>query len=448
MSVTADSRIGQLALPAAAALAAVLTALVTFRAGNMIFLFLPVIMLAVPLLAVRILTNPVPIVSIFLVLIINLDFFKIGDSALTLDILLSSVLLYALLVRSGLGGWFAFRSGVERVYLLYLAVTLVSVILSVHVPSSVKNWGRDLEYLILFAFLYTLPMTVKDRKMIVGACILSSVIPCLLGILGKFLNISAFYGATTPVGGGETVARITSTVSHPVVFSFYLAFISVFTLSMIVEGRMFRRFYMVPVFLLQVITLYWTFGRTGWAELVVSIILLFMWFGHRRAVFLFIPIAMGGLVKLLPALQGRIVQALGSSDNSLLWRFGLWAYSLSIFPKRPIFGSGQDTFLEYVNYLEGFHAHQTWIGLLVEIGAVGLAAFAALMITVGVALHRRRKELPGDPVILGVSAAWAGMIVGSFVGDTFNNPASALYLWALLPLALRKTEAETGDTAG
>jgi hypothetical protein len=32
--------------------------------------------------------------------------------------------------------------------------------------------------------------------------------------------------------------------------------------------------------------------------------------------------------------------------------------------------------------------------------------------------------------------------VGSFVGDPFNNPAVALYLWALLPLALRGREAE------
>jgi hypothetical protein len=64
------------------------------------------------------------------------------------------------------------------------------------------------------------------------------------------------------------------------------------------------------------------------------------------------------------------------------------------------------------------------------------------MITVGVSLHRRRKEAPRDPLVLGVSAGWVALIVGSFVGDPFNNPAVALYLWALLPLALRGREAE------
>jgi O-antigen ligase len=331
---------------------------------------------------------------------------------------------------------------VERAFLIYLAATFISVIVSVQIAPSVKNWGRDLEYLILFAFLYTLPMTVKDRKTIVAACILSSVIPCFLGILGMVLNISALYGATTPVAGGETVARINSTLSHPVVFSHYLAFISIVTLSLAIDGRWFRRFYTVPLLLLQVSTLYLTYGRTGWGELGVGIILLFMWYGHRRAVFLFIPVVTWVLLKLLPALQGRITQVLGSDDNSMLWRFGLWAYALSVFPQRPIFGSGPDTFLEYVDYLTGFHSHHTWIGLLVETGAVGLTAFAALMITVGVSLHRRRKEAPRDPLVLGVSAGWVALIVGSFVGDPFNNPAVALYLWALLPLALRGREAE------
>lgn len=439
MSVAADSRLTRLGLPAVAAFAVALTALVTFRDGNIAFLFLPAMMLAVPILAFRILTNPVPILSVFLVLIINLDFFKIGDTGLSVDILMSSVLLYALIVRAGLGGWFSFRSGVERAYLLYLSVTMISVIVSVNVAASVKNWGRDLEYLILFAFLYTLPMTLREKKMLVGACIYSSVIPCVIGVVAKFLNIEPFYGQTTPVGEEVElkVARITSTLSHPVVFSFFLSFIALITLSMIVNGRWFRRSHMIPLFILQIVTLYWTFGRTGWGELVVGTIVLFMWYGYRRAVFLFIPIVMGGLLKLLPTLTGRITQVLGSQDNSMLWRFGLWVYALSLFPKRPIFGSGPDTFLHYVNYREGFHAHHTWIALLIETGAVGVCAFAALMITVGVSLRRMRNQTPYDPLVVGLSAAWAGMIVASFVGDPFNNPADALYLWALLPLALR-----------
>jgi O-antigen ligase len=402
-------------------------------------LFIPALMVLLPLSGLRILSNPVQVFCVFLLVIVNLDFFRIPQSRLTADILTSSMLLYAVLVRVGLEGRAGLRNPVGKAFLVYLAVTFLSVVLSVNVASSVKNWGRDFEYWIFFLFLLGRAMTEGDRRAIVKAVMLSSVIPCLLGLAGMIFRIDALYGQVTPVAGGEAVRRINSTLSHPVTLSLYLALIGSVTLSMIMNGTWYRRRLLIPLFLLQLSVLYLTFGRTGWAQLAVAAIALFWMMGKRKVVFVVLPALAAGLFAILPAFLARIQQSFQSGDNSLVWRFGLWAYALGKVPQKPLFGSGQDTFISYVSYETGFASHQTWIGLLVETGILGLGAFLVLQIVLGLALARGRRNpaTAGDPLLLGIYAGWIGILVGTFAGDPFDLPGVSIYFWTLLALALR-----------
>ena len=405
---------------------------------GMIMLFAPVLALALALAALRLLDDPVDVLCWFLVIVVNLDFFRIQHTRLTADILTSSLLLYAVLVRLGLSGRLIVRGKVEKVYLVYIGITFISVVLSVDVPASIKNWGRDVEYLLLFVFVSTLSITDHDRLRIAKAAALSSVIPCLLGLAGMIFGIEAFYGQQTPVAGGPAVTRIIGTLSHPVTFSEYLAFISTITLSLVVLVKRWRAV-LVPVFLLELTVLYLTFGRTGWMEFAIAVLALFWFMGRRKIVFIVLPVMAAGILAAIPTLLARMQNAFAMSDNSMLWRFGLWIYALRKFPQRPIFGSGPDTFINYVHYGVGFASHHTWIGLLIEVGLVGTFMYLLLMITVGRALKRRRQE-PGamqDPLLMGVSAAFVGLLFASFAGDPFDLPSAMVYFWILLALALK-----------
>src|SRR5258705_2859788 len=62
---------------------------------GMIMLFAPVLVLALALAALRLLDDPVDVICWFLVIVVNLDFFRIQHTRLTADILTSSLLLYA-----------------------------------------------------------------------------------------------------------------------------------------------------------------------------------------------------------------------------------------------------------------------------------------------------------------------------------------------------------------
>jgi O-antigen ligase len=398
----------------------------------MVLLPLPVIfVLAV---SYRVLSTPVLVLCLFLAVAVNLDYFQLGEK-FSADVATSIFLIYAMMFRIGVQRQPLFANRVERVYLVYVLAILASVVLSLNFADSVKNWVRDLEYLILIHFLAGLALTGANRKTITGVIILSSLIPCFVGVFGMVTNNPEYYGNWAPIGEkDDLVPRVFSTLAHPGMFAQYLCTVGILTLGMIVDGRWFKRRYLIPLFALQSFLLYFTFTRAMWGEYVIAIAILAWLYGYRRFVLAGIPLGLVGLAVVVPSFLARWSTAWeASTDNSMIWRFGLWMKALRLVPARPWFGSGPDTFIDYVDFL-GFGAHNTWLKLLVETGVIGLGLYVALMVVVWKALREKLRTvgIAGDPILASTIAIFVGYLVSSWVSDTFEVPPATIYLWTLL----------------
>jgi len=436
-----------LRLPSLAALAlvvAVLLPLLSLRLlmqyGTPVVFLLPAAVFAVPVLGWRLLTNPVPVLVAFLFIVVNLDFIRLGEPGgvrITAEILATLGLLYALIVRVGLQKRPFWRTGVEKAYLLYALATFLSVLISVNIVFSFKNWIRDLEYLMILYFISGLGLTGKDRRRLVAAILLSSLIPCITALMGEVFKLSMFYGMESPVAGGE-VARVQGTMGHPVVLGHYVAMLAILTLAMILDGSWYRRRLLVPLLSLQLLVLYLSYSRTGWVEVMVGIPVLLWIMGHRKRLLLGIPVVVVSVPLLLPTFLARWQTAVTADNNSFLWRIGLWIYALSKFPQRPIFGSGPDTFNGYIAYRTGFNAHNTWIQLLIEQGVVGVLAFAILMIVVARTLYRKLQESgpPRNPLVAATFTIWICFMVGAWAGLPFELPIVIVYFWVLTAMVV------------
>ncbi len=406
-------------------------------------LLLPVAVLAIAVFGARVLSDPVPALAAFLLVIVNLDFLKLGAAgALTLDIVVSTGLLWILLVRCGLERRSLIATSVARAYLVLLIVTLISVVLSVSPLVSIKRWVRDLEYLVLFSLLVGLPLMRAQRRTLVGALIASSILPCLLGLAGLVFNVPALLGDQAPINEGTIVRRIAATLSHPVTLSLYLAIVAPATFALLLDGREFRRRVLAPLFALQILALYFTYARAGWLACGIALVGLLWLRGHRRSLLFLVPLVILALAHFLPAFRGRwqMVTEVGPA-NSALWRLGLWSHALQIFLQRPIFGSGPGTFLEHVAYQTGYGPHQTWVGMLVETGLAGTFAFLILLIVVGRALIVRRRDpaVRSDPLLNAALAVWVGLAITTLAAHPFGLPSATVYFWALAGLALSRS---------
>jgi O-antigen ligase len=381
--------------------------------------------------------NPVLVFSCFLVVAVNLDFFRFGD-ILSADIVASSVLMYLLVVRLALQGHRFFKTSLERIYLVYLLGTLPSVLLSISPLLSLKNWFRDIEYLLLIIFIFALRPNDGQRKTIVGAILLASVIPCLLGIMGIVFGIDRFYGNTAPLDTGEVVLRVQSTLTHPATFAQFLFTMSILTLGLILGKQWFRRAYLVPLFLVQIFLLYLGYSRVMWGEFLIGVCMLLWMFRYRKFLFVGLPAAILSLAFFIPTFLSRWSTAVGADQqNSLFIRLAIWLKALSLFPKRPLFGSGPDTFADYVGF-KNYGAHNTWINMLVETGVIGLVLYIAVIVAAWKALRTKLRtggKRP-DALVASVYAIFIPYLVASWFTAAFEVPQVNVYFWTMLALAL------------
>ncbi len=173
----------------------------------------------------------------------------------------------------------------------------------------------------------------------------------------------------------------------------------------------------------------------------------------------------------LAAVGGRAASISGATSGGLTFRLQMWDGSLRVFSQRPWF-EGETDKLSVVRPLIGYgpevfvyvislglasewfvppgpppnHAHNHYLHLLVENGALGLGAFVGLMAAV-MMLGARRLRAPWhgghDPTQLlhaGLLAAIAGWLVASVT--TVPRIADLTMLWGMLGLfvAMQRSE--------
>ncbi len=151
----------------------------------------------------------------------------------------------------------------------------------------------------------------------------------------------------------------------------------------------------------------------------------------------FYPFPSGTLYELHEVLHGNWQDSFGSS------RLQIWRETLALIPEHPLLGGGPDTLalrldIEFSRYVPETgqtmstfvdNAHNEYLGILVNEGALGLAAYlAALVLTLIPWL--RRKDVPRLLPVLGcgLAAYW----VQSFFGLGLCLTAPLLWIfWGL-----------------
>jgi polysaccharide biosynthesis protein PslJ len=141
--------------------------------------------------------------------------------------------------------------------------------------------------------------------------------------------------------------------------------------------------------------------------------------GLNCAVYLMVP-------GLLGTLRGLFIGV--STDSSAQSRSGSFSLALDFFSRSPFIGRGFGTFLPAYRILD-----DQYLGLLIETGLVGLAAFLGLLIAsvVNALWLRRHMTSPVDAslcIALAASVASASISLALFDGLSFPMSAGLMFL--------------------
>lgn len=141
-------------------------------------------------------------------------------------------------------------------------------------------------------------------------------------------------------------------------------------------------------------------------------------------VYVSVPGMLGSLLGLFTNIGG---------DSSALSRTGSYPIAFEFVEKSPLFGRGFSTFLPNYRILDN-----QFLGLLIEVGIVGVASFVGLILAAFVGLLRTRRHLDDElsrQAAQGLAAAVAAGTASFAVFDGLSFPMSAGLFFLLVGLA-------------
>jgi putative inorganic carbon (HCO3(-)) transporter len=153
-----------------------------------------------------------------------------------------------------------------------------------------------------------------------------------------------------------------------------------------------------------------------------------------------------------------------ATDGATRGRLNEMVSAMLAFADHPILGVGpgmfRHVFLEYSDeagfrsQIKAREAHNLFLGVASETGAIGLGAFTAILTMVLVPLYReRRRWLLRDPPLAFLVAGYLMMVVAYLANGMFLHMAYERFFWAMIALACaagaiaRAQQVAPGETA-
>jgi O-antigen ligase len=290
----------------------------------------------------------------------------------------------------------------------FLAIGIATIFTAPEPTVAVRFFLVQLSYCAMFAIPFSIIKAEEDLVEYLILIVLSSILPCLY----------AFYQLLTGQGVTEEEGlRLEGTFGHPNIFAFYLALQITMVLYLFKSGAV-----RIPNNIKQLLSAYLpvllillslTKTRSAW----IACALIFLIYGirlDRRYLIYLVTISIAFL--LVPSLSERLSD-LGEGNinedyarlNSFAWRKLLWQAALEWVARRPILGHGLESFKFYLDRFfplpleEGtsFDAHNVYIQVLFETGAIGLLSFIWIFVVLSIRLLRGyRLDKPGLTIIL------------------------------------------------
>lgn len=217
----------------------------------------------------------------------------------------------------------------------------------------------------------------------------------------------------------------------------------------------------VGVFCVGLVCLVMTYCRAAWVGLAVAaVIYVFLW--NRKLLPLFFVVGLAAIPLLPASVLNRILTIGNMNDSSTSSRFPLYAAALRLLKGDPITGAGlgTDAVRQTVRVKELYdgrapfvHAHNTYLQVWIECGALGIVTFVGSILSMGKSTVNCVKRCP-DPaarhMAIGGASALLGAAVCGLADFLWTYPRIMFIFWFVFGLTLAaikvcKLEAERSN---
>ncbi len=348
------------------------------------------------------------------------SFLSLAAGNITLGIGTLCFLIYAFKNRDALT--------VDKTYykaiFFFLATMLLSALASGHVGQGIKVWADFWIWRFMPFVIVTLAVKAEGAKKILAAAALG-------------LTITMVYAIMQGFGGNE---RADGFYGHPMTLAGWLCLYAPLFLVVLFEKSISLRFRQGAgvLFAISLMTLLFNGTRGAWLAVAGAVGLLMLYYlSQKRTLAIWVTclliVAGVGLTQYEPFVQR--LETINAAQNTE--RFLMWHSAYHMFEDHPVLGVGLGQYKD--NYQQKYispeakepelaHAHNNFMQMLAENGAVGFTGFLALLgAFIGVSFYRFWKYR--NPYALIMCASTLALVVQGMTEYNFGNSAVMKCFW-------------------
>jgi len=338
---------------------------------------------------------------------------------------------------------------IDIALVVFLGLSLFSLTRSVYLHDSLVAVGQLIGYLLIFWLCQAMGRSEEWRWAAGAAVVVGGIIAAIWGLREYVQTVAA---------AGEVTWRIFGPFYNPNLLAGYLLLALPLAVGFLgwwrqrSTGPGHRLDLVTGTFIVMLLAaaLLLTGSKGGLVAAVAVVIVLAITLHEpgtstaRRVRWLVgVGLVLGGLMALaVPPLRVRLLSAFTTESHSTAFRYLTWRGTLSMIGVRPLFGFGPGSFqYVYPRFAQaGFTrmAHQSFLQIAAETGAVSLAAIIVAFAAILWALAKRLRAIASTerPLIAASAAGFVGFLVHNLVDYSWYSPAVALTVWGLAGLAL------------
>jgi O-antigen ligase len=399
--------------------------------------------------------------------------FKIGFTPTFLDLVLIAV-YFVWIVRIATGKSSSFVGttlGLPiTVFLLLACASFVAGLAHAYLDQYVlRHFVEILLSIAIFFVIVNCVRTPKQLRILVTAIVVAGFGAALIGIFLYFIPsdwsirlLSTLGRVGYPTGSGvlryvednpDLPLRAISTSTDPNVLGGLLILVTVLTAAQVFARRpILSRPLLAVMVLVDAVCLYLTYSRGSMAGLVAGLSVLAL-VKYRKLIPTMLVTAV--LLLLLPQTQdyvAHLIEGIQFQDLATLMRLGEYKDALILIGRHPWIGVG------FVGTPEGslyIGVSNVYLLIAEEMGLIGLGVFLLIILLffrqVWLVWPRMRRQEGLESILLGLSAAVVGILIGGILDHYFFNlnfPHSVSIFWVYLGLTMVSARLGTQAAAG
>jgi O-antigen ligase len=313
------------------------------------------------------------------------------------------------------------RMPLVKPFLLFLGIAVLGIALAPDKARAIQDWLRVAGAFSLYVLVVDLVRTRADLRWFLRVMLASATIPVAVGVYQYF----------TGTGNRDTEGfnRIMGTFTHPSPYASYLVTLVPFAVVFFLHtNSRLARVVLAAAIPVMVFSIYATQTRIAWIGLLV-VVMVFMSTRARWTLFL-VPVLAVAVVVASPSIRQRFDEAT-SETGSVFWRQQQWQRAINVAspPELVTVGAG----LGAVDETLGNFAHNEYVRLLVETGALGLIVTIVLykrLFELTLEGYRRASTPFQRDLMLALLMAFASRVVIAGSDNIVAFPVLEWYFWA------------------